>query len=237
MTLRRLAFLTSTCVWLSTLISAAPQRPAVTPDARLAATPPMGFNTWNKFACNVSEQLIKETADAMASNGMKDAGYQYVVIDDCWQVSRDEKGVIVADPQRFPSGMRALADYVHGKGLKFGLYTDLGRKTCEGRPGTFEHQEIDAKTYADWQIDYIKVDWCNADDLNAKTEYTHFRDALKKAGRPIVLSICEWGSNRPWEWAGAVGQLWRTTNDISDRWTSVVNILAANADQIGRAHV
>ena len=218
-----------------TLPLTAQQRAAVSPDPRLGATPPMGFNTWNKFACNVSEQLIRETADAMASSGMKDAGYQYVVIDDCWQISRDESGRIVADPQRFPSGMRALADYVHSKGLKFGLYTDLGRKTCEGRPGTFERHEIDAKTYAEWQIDYIKVDWCNADDLDAKTEYTKFRDALKKTGRPIVLSICEWGSNRPWEWAGAVGQLWRTTNDIRDRWISVVNIINANAGHAAAA--
>lgn len=232
---RRFVAIFVTLVATATFTLAAQQRAAVTPDARLGATPPMGFNTWNKFACNVSEQLIRETADAMAANGMKAAGYQYVVIDDCWQVSRDESGKIVADPQRFPSGMRALADYVHGKGLKFGLYTDLGRKTCEGRPGTFEHHEIDAKTYADWQIDYIKVDWCNADDLDAKTEYTKFRDALKKAGRPIVLSICEWGSNRPWEWAGAVGQLWRTTNDIRDRWTSVVNIINANADHAAAA--
>lgn len=207
---------------------AARQRQTAAPAPALAATPPMGFNTWNKFGCNVSEQLIRETADAMAANGMRDAGYRYVVIDDCWQVSRDDAGRIVADPQRFPSGMRALADYVHGNGLKFGLYTDLGTKTCEGRPGSVGHHEMDANTYAEWQIDYIKVDWCNADGLNARDEYTKFRDALKKSGRPIVLSICEWGSNRPWEWAGTVGQLWRTTSDIRDRWTSVVWILNAN---------
>lgn len=196
--------------------------------ATLAPTPPMGFNTWNKFGCNVSEQLIRETADAMAANGMRDAGYRYVVIDDCWQVSRDATGRIVADPVRFPSGMRALADYVHGRGLKFGLYTDLGTKTCEGRPGSLGHHDIDARTYAEWEIDYIKVDWCNADDLNAKNEYTAFRDALRRTGRPIVLSICEWGRNRPWEWASGVGELWRTTSDIRDRWDSVVWILNAN---------
>jgi len=202
--------------------------PSRAPAALLSPTPPMGFNTWNKFGCDVSEQLIRETADAMAANGMRDAGYRYVVIDDCWQVSRDASGRIVADPQRFPGGMKALADYVHGKGLKFGLYTDLGTKTCEGRPGSLGHHDIDARTYAEWEIDYIKVDWCNADDLDAREHYTMFRDALRKTGRPIVLSICEWGRNRPWEWAGGVGQLWRTTSDIRDRWESVVWILNAN---------
>ena len=202
-----------------------PQPPSAT---LLAPTPPMGFNTWNKFGCDVSEGLIRETADAMAANGMRDAGYQYVVIDDCWQVSRDKDGRIVADPKRFPSGMKALADYVHGKGLKFGLYTDLGTKTCEGRPGSLGFHDLDARTYAEWEIDYIKVDWCNADDLDARAHYTMFRDALGKTGRKIVLSICEWGRNRPWEWAFGVGQLWRTTSDIRDTWESVVWILNAN---------
>lgn len=203
----------------------APPRP---PAALLTPTPPMGFNTWNKFGCNVSEQLIREIADAMVANGMRDAGYRYLVIDDCWQVSRDASGRIVADPQRFPAGMKALADYVHSQGLRFGLYTDLGDKTCEGRPGSRGHHEIDARTYAEWEIDYIKVDWCNADDLDAPTHYGMFRDALMKTGRPIVLSICEWGRNRPWDWAFGVGQLWRTTSDIGDRWESVVWILNAN---------
>ena len=209
--------------------------PSRAPGALLSPTPPMGFNTWNKFGCDVSEQLIRETADAMAENGMRDAGYRYVVIDDCWQVSRDASGRIVADPQRFPGGMKALAGYVHGKGLKFGLYTDLGTKTCEGRPGSLGYHDIDARTYAEWEIDYIKVDWCNADDLDAREQYTRFRDALTKTGRPIVLSICEWGRNRPWEWAGGVGQLWRTTSDIRDRWESVVWILNANEAHAGAA--
>jgi alpha-galactosidase len=212
----------------ATAIAAIPPGPALPQGALLAPAPPMGFNTWNRFGCNVSEQLIRETADAMAANGMRDAGYRYVVIDDCWQVSRDADGRIAADPQRFPSGMKALAAYVHARGLKFGLYTDLGTKTCEGRPGSLGHHDIDARTYAEWEIDYIKVDWCNADDLDARTHYTMFRDALMKTGRPIVLSICEWGRNRPWEWAGGVGQLWRTTSDIQDRWESVVWIMNAN---------
>ncbi len=199
-------------------------------DNGLARTPPMGFNTWNKFACNVSEDLIKGVADAMVATGMRDAGYRYVVIDDCWQVTRDSvTGRIVPDAQRFPNGMRALADYIHAKGLLFGLYTDAGRRTCEGRPGSYRSYEIDARTYAEWGVDYTKVDWCYSDSLNARAQYTQFRDALLAAGRPIVFSICEWGSNRPWEWAPGVGNLWRTTGDITDRWWSMIRIADASS--------
>ena len=188
----------------------------------------MGFNTWNRFGCDVNEKLIRETADAMVSSGMREVGYRYLVIDDCWQVKRDDHQRIVADPERFPSGIKALADYVHAKGLHFGLYTDVGPKTCAGRPGSFGYEELDARTYAEWGVDYVKVDWCNADDLDARQRYTLFRDAFAKTKRPIVLSICEWGRNRPWEWAGDVGQLWRTTADIEDRWENIVWILNAN---------
>ncbi len=195
----------------------------------LAPTPPMGFNTWNKFGCNVDERLIRETADALVETGMRDAGYKHLVIDDCWQVSRGADGRIVADPARFPGGMKALADYVHGRGLAFGLYTDLGPKTCEGRPGSLGFEDLDAATYAEWGVDYIKVDWCNADDLDARVQYTKFHDALRRTGRPIVLSICEWGRNDPWTWARGVGQLWRTTSDIGDNWESVAWIINANS--------
>jgi alpha-galactosidase len=198
-------------------------------DDGLARTPPMGWNTWNKFACDVSEQLIEETADAMVSSGMKDAGYRYLVIDDCWQVSRDSAGTIVADPQRFPNGIKAVADYVHAKGLLFGIYTDAGTKTCQGRPGTLDHEAQDARTYASWGVDYVKEDWCNARGLNAPAQYRKFHDALVATGRPIVLSICEWGSNRPWEWAAGIGHLWRTTEDIEDRWSSMLANLDASA--------
>jgi alpha-galactosidase len=189
----------------------------------------MGWNSWNKFGCNVSEDLVRGIADAMATSGMKDAGYQYVVIDDCWQVARDSAtGRIVADSARFPSGMRALADYVHARGLRFGLYTDAGRRTCEGRPGSYEHEDIDARTYAEWGVDYVKVDWCNSEGISAPAQYAKIRDALARSGRRIVFSICEWGSNRPWEWAPATGHLWRTTGDISDRWSSMVRIVDLN---------
>jgi alpha-galactosidase len=201
---------------------------ATAPPPALAAVPPMGFNTWNKFACDVDEGLIRQTADAMVETGMLAAGYKYLVIDDCWQIDRGPDGRIIADPKRFAGGMKALADYVHGKGLLFGLYTDLGTKTCQGRPGSLGFHDIDAATYAEWGIDYIKVDWCNADNLDARKEYTSFRDALRRAGRPIVLSICEGGRNDPWNWAPGVGQLWRTTADIGDDWASVAWIAAAN---------
>jgi alpha-galactosidase len=187
-------------------------------DNGLAKTPPMGWNSWNKFACNVSEELIKSVADAIAANGMKDAGYEYIVIDDCWQVSRDANGNIVPDAQRFPSGMKALGDYIHSKGLKFGIYSDAGALTCQKRPGSQGHEYQDARTYASWGVDYLKYDWCSAGTRNAEEAYTTMRDALAAAGRPIVFSICEWGKSKPWLWAGPVGNLWRTTDDIEDRW-------------------
>ena len=188
------------------------------PGRSLAQTPPMGWNSWNKFACNVSEQLIREAADAMVSSGMQAAGYQYVNIDDCWQVSRDAQGTIVADAARFPSGIKALAEYVHGKGLKLGVYTDAGTLTCEKRPGSLGHELQDAKTYAAWGVDYVKIDWCHAEGLDPEVQYTKFRDALAQAGRPIVFSICNWGVSAPWTWGPATGNLWRTTGDINDTW-------------------
>jgi alpha-galactosidase len=180
----------------------------------LALTPPMGWNSWNKFHCDINESLIRETADAMASNGMKAAGYQYVNIDDCWHGTRDSLGFIRPDPDRFPSGMKALADYVHSKGLKLGIYSDAGSKTCAKRPGSRGYENQDAETYARWGIDYLKYDWCNTDSLNAVGAYMTMHDALLRTGRPIVFSICEWGSNKPWLWAPTVGNLWRTTEDI-----------------------
>ena len=186
--------------------------------AQLAPTPPMGWNSWNKFACNVSERLIRETADAMVSSGMKAAGYQYVNIDDCWQVSRDGNGTIVADPKRFPSGMKALADYVHSKGLKLGIYTDAGRLTCQKRPGSLDHEVQDSKTYASWGVDYVKIDWCYAEGLDPQVQYAKFRDALAQSGRSIVFSICNWGVKAPWTWGPHIGNSWRTTGDISDHY-------------------
>jgi alpha-galactosidase len=184
----------------------------------LAATPPMGWNSWNKFGCDVRESLIRETADAMVATGMRDAGYRYVVIDDCWQVSRDATGRIVADPERFPRGMKALADDVHAKGLRFGLYSDAGTGTCQKRPGSKGYEELDARTYAAWGVDYLKYDWCNTEGQDTRDAYTRMSRALRAAGRPIVFSICEWGNTRPWLWAQGIGQLWRSTGDIQDCW-------------------
>jgi alpha-galactosidase len=202
----------------------------------LALTPPMGWNSWNKFACNVSEELIRHTADAMVSSGMKAAGYQYIVIDDCWQVARDQQGNIQADTQRFPSGLKALADYVHSKGMMLGIYSDAGRKTCEGRLGSQGHEFQDAAQYAAWGVDYLKYDWCASGTRNAEEAYTLMSDALRATGRPIVFSMCEWGSNKPWLWARTVGNSWRTTGDIYDAWEGkerglgVLNILDLQVD-------
>src|ERR1043166_1570409 len=210
------------CVWLLCLpafvcacAGAAPARALAT---ALARTPPMGWNSWNKFGCNVSEKLIREMADAVVSSGMKDAGYTYVVIDDCWQTGRDAEGNITPDPQRFPSGMKALADYVHSKGLKFGLYSDAGTLTCQKRPGSRGYEFQDARQYAAWGVDYLKYDWCSTGTQNQPASYSIMRDALLKSGRAIVFSICEWGTSKPWTWARDVGNLWRTTSDIQDCW-------------------
>jgi len=190
------------------------------PSVNLALTPPLGWNSWNKFGCNVSDELIRGMADAMVKSGMKEAGYQYVVIDDCWQVSRDADGNIQPDPQRFPNGMKALADYIHSLGLKFGIYSDAGSKTCAGRPASLGHEYQDARQYAVWGVDYLKYDWCNTTTQDAKAAYALIRNALDATGRPIVLSICEWGSHQPWLWGKEVGgNLWRTTGDIKDRWS------------------
>ena len=196
---------------------ATPTRAAA--DGGVALTPPMGWNSWNKFACDVNEDLVKSAADAMVSSGMKDAGYQYIVIDDCWQVSRDAIGNIVADAKKFPSGIKALADYVHSKGLKFGIYSDAGTKTCQDRPGGRGHEYQDALMYASWGVDYLKYDWCSAGTQDAPASYETMAAALKATGRPIVFSICEWGTHKPWLWgAESGGNLWRTTDDITDRF-------------------
>jgi alpha-galactosidase len=210
-------------VLITAIIILIPAGAGFAQQANLASTPPMGWNSWNKFGCNVSEELIRQTADAMVKSGMKDAGYQYVVIDDCWQVDRDSNGNIVADPQRFPAGIKALADYVHSQGLKFGIYSDAGTKTCGGRPGSMGHEYQDARQYASWGADYLKYDWCNTGTADARAAYTLMRDALRATGRPIVFSMCEWGTSKPWLWAKDVGNLWRTTSDILDKWEGKVS--------------
>lgn len=193
------------------------------PADSLALTPPMGWNSWNLFEDRVSEDLIKGVADAMAANGMRDAGYQYIIIDDYWVGGRDSHNRLFPDPKRFPSGIKHLADYVHGKGLKLGIYSDAAELTCGGVTGSLNFEELDAQTFAEWGIDYLKYDYCNAPDdvTTAFTRYKKMGDALKKSGRPIVYAICEWGQRKPWLWAKAAGgHLWRTTFDSRDVWQS-----------------
>ena len=197
----------------------------------LAPTPPMGWNSWNHFGANIDERLITETAEAMVKSGMRDAGYRYVVVDDAWHAARrDEHGDLVPDPVRFPSGMKALADHVHGLGLRFGIYTDAGAKTCQGWPGSLGYEFRDARRFAEWGCDYVKIDWCHTDGLPARALYEKWCLAIQDAGRPMVYSICEWGRHRPWEWARGVGHLWRTCWDIQDRWSSVLDILDRQQD-------
>jgi alpha-galactosidase len=227
---KRVAFLAQVC-----LLSLLSPMPAVALDDGLARTPPMGWNSWNRFHCNVSEQLIEETADAMASSGMKDAGYEYVVIDDCWQVSRDDSGTIVADPERFPNGIAAVADYVHSRGLKFGIYTDAGTETCQHRPGSYGYEELDARTYASWGVDYVKDDWCSTTGLDPRVQYAAFRDAIIASGRPMVLSLSVWGREGPWAWGPLAGHLWRTTGDISDNWARMLALADSSSNHAGAA--
>lgn len=183
----------------------------------LALTPPMGWNSWNTFQANIDEKMVMEIADDMIKSGMKNAGYNYLVLDDGWMAKeRDADGNLVADPIKFPKGMKHVSDYVHSKGLKFGLYNCAGTKTCGGYPGTRGYEYNDARWYAKMGVDYLKYDWCNTEGITAKEAYKTMSNAIKVAGRPMVFSLCEWGDNQPWEWAKDVGHLWRVSGDISN---------------------
>ena len=187
----------------------------------LADTPQMGWNSWNRFMTDINEELIMATADAMVELGLVDAGYIYLNLDDGWHGERDELGFITCDPVKFPSGMKALADYLHSKGMKLGIYSDAGNFTCAGYSGSRGHEYQDAITYASWGVDYLKYDWCATQNVNAKGAYTLMRNALGKAGRPILFSMCEWGTSKPWEWAKDVAHSWRTTADIGPAFLPV----------------
>ncbi|PPE01060.1 hypothetical protein GOBAR_DD01911 [Gossypium barbadense] len=202
----------------------------------LAVTPQMGWNSWNFFACSISEDLIKETADALVSTGLADLGYVYVNIDDCWSAAtRNLKGQLVPDPKTFPSGIKALSDYVHGKGLKLGIYGDAGAFTCQVRPGSLFHETGDAQLFADWGVDYLKYDNCFNLGIDPKKRYPPMRDALNATGRTIFYSICEWGVEDPALWARGVGNSWRTTDDINDTWASMTTIADINDKWASRA--
>ena len=190
-------------------------------DSTLAATPPMGWNSWNHFACKVTAADVRAAADAIAGNGMKDAGYVYVNIDDCWEGKRDAAGKI--QPNEKFGDMKALVDYVHSKGLRIGIYSSPGPKTCAGYEGSYQHEEQDARQYADWGFDYLKYDWCSAEKVYPRSEmpavYQKMHDALVRTGRPIVFSLCQYGYGRVWRWGASVGgNLWRTTDDIDDHY-------------------
>lgn len=198
---------------------------AQTPRNQLTPKPPMGWMTWNLFQGNINEQLIRETADAMVEGGFRDAGYEYIFIDDLWQGGRDRQNNIIPDPEKFPNGIKALADYVHSNGLKLGIYSDAAQLTCGGWTASLGFEEQDARTFASWGIDYLKYDYCNApeDSATARHRYRTMANALQNSGRDIVLGICEWGQRQCEEWCEEVGgQLWRTSYDVRDMWKDIV---------------
>jgi alpha-galactosidase len=193
----------------------------------LGLTPQMGWNSWNVYGCDVNENKIKQAIDAMTVYGLRKYGYEYVNIDDCWSMGRDENGVLIPDNVTFPSGIAHLADYAHARGLKFGIYSDSGFLTCAGRPGSYGYEDIDAKTWASWGVDYLKYDNCytNSSIPGIRPRYERMRDALAKVDRPIFYSMCEWGKEAPWLWGSEVGNSWRTTSDISDEYSRFIQIL------------
>ncbi|MES2418169.1 MAG: glycoside hydrolase family 27 protein [Bacteroidota bacterium] len=206
----------------------------------LAPTPPMGWMSWNLMSMSVNEKGLREMADAMVATGMIKAGYQYIFIDDGWQGGRDNKNNMIADPKKFPSGIKALAIYLHERGLKLGIYSDAAPLTCGGLTGSLNFEEQDAKTFAKWEVDYLKYDYCGApeDVATAKARYGKMAKALRNSGREIVLGICEWGPREAWHWgAEAGGQSWRTTFDLRDKWidtegkggVGIYNVIDKNA--------
>ncbi len=201
----------------------------------LAQKPPMGWNTWNTFGENISEQLIMETADYIVEKGYKDAGYEYIVIDDCWSLKeRDENDRLVANPEKFPHGMKFLSDYVHSKGLKLGIYSCAGIRTCANYPSSYQHEYIDAKTFAEWGIDFLKYDFCYfPNTANCKNAYLTMSNALKASGREILFSMCNWGVEDTWDWARSVGaHMYRSTGDIFDNYKSMSDIAISQIDNL-----
>mgnify|MGYP004603440431 FL=1 len=194
----------------------------------IAKKPPLGWNTWNTFGENINEALILETADKMIEYGYKDAGYEYVVIDDCWALKkRGIDGRLVPDPEKFPHGMKYIADYLHERGLKFGMYSCAGTLTCAGYPSSYGHEYVDAKTFAEWEVDYLKYDFCNFPlSGNCKNAYLTMSIALRSCGRDILFAACNWGMENPWEWMRSIGaHMYRSTGDILDSFTSFKDIL------------
>ena len=193
----------------------------------LAHLPPLGWNSWNTFGDKISDALIREMADNMVSHGYRDAGYEYLVIDDCWSLrDRDASGRLVPDPEKFPFGMKSLSDYVHGKGLKFGMYSCAGVMTCAGYPSSYDHEFTDAETFASWGVDFLKYDFCNFPQTgDCRTRYQTMAMALKSTGRDIIFSACNWGRSDPWTWMRSAGaHMYRSTGDIMDNYRSFTDI-------------
>ncbi|MGO8719072.1 MAG: alpha-galactosidase [Acidobacteriaceae bacterium] len=224
-------FLFAGCHWIFA-------QPGPNPQAHLAPTPPMGWASWNHFFCDYNEQTIRDQADALVSTGMRDLGYRYVLIQECIAPSRDSQGDLVVDPVRFPHGMKALVNYIHERGLKAGIYTDVGPYTCYPKPhyrGSYGHEDQDARTFASWGMDLVEMDYCNRVPNHTGREiYERMAAAIKKTHRPMLFYLCSWGNEDPWTWAQGKAQLWRTTGDISPKkdhveWTSVVQNFELNA--------
>lgn len=196
------------------------------------STPPMGWNSWNTFGPDISEDLIRETADSMVAAGLPDYGYEYLVIDDCWSLrERDSQGRLVADPAKFPHGMKAVADYVHSKGLKFGMYSCAGNLTCAGYPGSFEHEFTDAATFAEWGVDFLKYDYCyHSPIIPGEYLYRRMGLALENCGRDILFSACSWGADETHKWIKtSSASMWRSTGDIFDTWESIKDLTQQQA--------
>lgn len=192
----------------------------------LAQTPPMGWNSWNTFGWEISDELLRETIDVFVEQGLRDAGYTYIVIDDLWEADRRADGRLTWDTAKFPNGIKPLSDYAHSKDLKFGIYSCAGTHTCGNKPASYGYEEIDALTFAEWGVDFLKYDYCHVPPgVDGPMLFRRMGQALRATGRPIVFSICEWGSNEPWKWgAQAGGHMWRTTGDINDSWESILEI-------------
>jgi alpha-galactosidase len=202
---------------------------------RFGATPPMGWNSWNTFTWDINETLIRAVADAFVSEGYKDAGYEYVVIDDCWSLKeRDKNGRLVPDPDKFPSGMKALGDAIHEKGLRFGMYSCVGTHTCAGYPGSFEHEFEDAAQFAAWGVDYLKYDYCyKPKQIPGELLYKRMSLALKNCGRDILFSACNWGADNVFDWIHETGaHMYRSTIDIQDNWESIKSLALSQLDKL-----
>lgn len=212
---------------LWTLLLSATQSLAL--DNGLGLTPQMGWNSWNHYHCSINQTLIQQSADALVSSGLAKAGYNYVNLDDCWEASeRNADGELYGDPTAFPDGMKALGDYIHNAGLLYGVYSSAGTATCQGRPASLGYETVDAQSFADWGVDYLKYDNCNNEGIPPTQRYPVMRDALNATGRKIFYSICEWGREEPALWGPETGNSWRTTGDIEDAWISVLTRLELN---------